>query len=442
MEKQKTTRAPFGLGIAQGVMLAILAFGECGNLIANLLQRSNGADLLTAAEIALWVAEIALIVVFSVTFIVLGVKAQRKMGAAVAMTALGAVIVCGMLVLQMVSFFQMASFLTEAYSGSDSIAALFLVVPLSCYLSGGLGLTGGAIGVAAHRKQRRELAAANEEAPADEEIPAPDVERDMAALNGEAPTGTEERQGKEKSFDYPSPEWFARRGAPLSEIPMEKRAIKQLSFEEKTVVAWATFAVLKKKMIFASCVLPGALLAIGISCFFGWMAPVCLAAVTLFGGGFLLGTTGKLYDGFDLVRGASLLRLPLLYRIWFSAIGTICSILAYFSSVFYLLLNMVRREKWSNMPRVAMPKNCGFDELIGLYSEFERRSSFERGLDQSMAYTQRENYEDKKKNLKILKKEVESSELSWSAKQTLLQEIESTNKKNDEVFERDIKPRL
>lgn len=241
----------------------------------------------------------------------------------------------------------------------------------------------------------------------------------------------------------PAAKWFSEEKIPLKEIPIEKKVLKSLSEDEKTVVSIATFTVLKKRALFASIVLCAALVAIAIGFTKDPITLVIIMAAVMFGGGFLLGKTARLIDGFAIVRGAQRLGLNLFFRLWFSFLTVVLSVLCFFVSFFYIMFDMVRRNKMTSLPRIVMPQKSGFDMILDYYSAYEAENSFENALDEHYAHLEKQEYERKQRELDDIRSNAEHDEdLGVAAKLKVAAEVERTKKKNDETYKNEIEPRL
>ena len=96
----------------------------------------------------------------------------------------------------------------------------------------------------------------------------------------------------------------------------------------------------------------------------------------------------------------------------------------------------------TSMPRVAMPKNCEFDEMISAYSAYEQSASMSQAWDEHVAHLEKDNYERKTRELDELKTQVNNGEISTSDKTDLIGRIDSKQKELDEDYEKNTKPRL
>ena len=245
---------------------------------------------------------------------------------------------------------------------------------------------------------------------------------------------------------YPSKAWFSANGVPVKEIPVDKRTLKRLSDEQKYVVALATFAIVKIKAIFIIVAFIASLI-IGFTASASAGDPMGYAitiALLMVVGGFIVIKPAKLIDGFTIVNGTfkDRIGLPFYWDMIFAVASIIGSFWSLFATFILILFDMTRREKMLSMPRVGVPQNIGFDDLIDVYSAYERACSIEDAFNQSAAAAAKRNYDAKQSELDSIKAQASASNLSASDKQEIINAADSVKQHNEEVYNNNIKPNL
>ena len=260
---------------------------------------------------------------------------------------------------------------------------------------------------------------------------------------------TREKRPKGQRFGgkwYPSKSWFSTNGVPIKEIPIEKRTLKRLSDEQKYVFALATFAIVKIKalfIIFAFIVS----LVIGFSASASAGEPMGFAitiALLMIVGGFIVIKPAKLIDGFTIVNGTfkDRIDLPFYWDLIFYVAWLIGSVWSLFATFILTLFDMTRREKMLSLPRVGVPQNIGFDDMIDVYAAYERACSVDDAFNQFSANAAKRDYDRKQSELDSIKTQTSASGLSASDKQAIINAADSVKKHNEEVYNDNIKPNL
>lgn len=245
---------------------------------------------------------------------------------------------------------------------------------------------------------------------------------------------------------YPSKGWFSANGVPVKEIPVDKRTLKSMSDEQKYVVALASFAIVKAKAIFIILTFIIALI-IGFSASSAAGDPmgyVFTIIILLFVGGFLVMKPAKLIDGFTIVNGSfkDRIGLPFYWDLIFALASLIATVWSFFPNFVLILFDMTRREKMLSMPRVGVPQNIGFDDMIYVYSAYERACSIDDAFNQATAAAAKRSYDRKQSDIESYKTQVGASSLSASDKQTLINAADRVKQHNEDVYNNDIKPNL
>lgn len=247
---------------------------------------------------------------------------------------------------------------------------------------------------------------------------------------------------------YPSKGWFAENGIPVKEIPVDKRTLKSMSDEQKYVIALSTFSILKIKAIFIIVTFI-VCLTVGFTVsatadgdgFWGYVFTVL---IMLFGVGFIVTKPARLIDGFTIVNGTfkDRIGLPWYWDLVFAAASVIGSIWSFFPSVIFILFDMTRREKMMSLPRVGVPQNIGMDDMIDVYSAYERACSIDDAFRQSAATSAKREYDRKQNELDSLKTSVSNSGLSAYDKQAVIEEADRIKRENEKIYNDKIKPEL
>lgn len=247
---------------------------------------------------------------------------------------------------------------------------------------------------------------------------------------------------------YPSKGWFAENGIPVKEIPVDKRTLKSMSDEQKYVVALSTFSILKIKAIFIIVTFI-VCLTVGFTVsatadgdgFWGYVFTVL---IMLFGVGFIVTKPARLIDGFTIVNGTfkDRIGLPWYWDLVFAVASFIGGIWSFFPSVIFILFDMTRREKMMSLPRVGVPQNIGMDDMIDVYSAYERACSIDDAFRQSAAASAKRDYDRKQSELDSFKTSVSNSGLSAYDKQAVIEEADRVKRENEKIYNDKIKPEL
>ncbi len=268
--------------------------------------------------------------------------------------------------------------------------------------------------------------------------------------------GTEEERRGRQAFSerkqarvLPDLGWFEGCGMPVKEVPIDKKTLKQFDDYEKKVIAIASYPLVMRSMIIIPLLFVIGLLAILVSWFAGGekdggMYALIALAVVFLGGSFLVQKWVKRMEGFEILEGRKLILMPIGFRILYRIAYPLGLIWGFFSNFIYnYILNMERRGKMTGMPRVGMPQNCGFDEFIEVYSQYEAECSMSDAWDQSMAHTEKIRMEDIRKEAKAAKKEVASSdEYSYDEKERLTRDYNKIIENSEKIEKEKIDPRL
>lgn len=159
--------------------------------------------------------------------------------------------------------------------------------------------------------------------------------------------------------------------------------------------------------------------------------------VVLFGGGFVLGKIGRLIDGFMFLKGPQRIGVGILWQLLILPLQFILTIMGVFSSLIYLAVDSIRKEKAASLPRVALPSGCGYDDILDYYTEYEKEV---RELDEMKLNAKQEEYRKKQQGLDDLKHAVDTSDLGMQDKAQLDAEIGKVKDKNKENYEKAFGP--
>ncbi len=237
-----------------------------------------------------------------------------------------------------------------------------------------------------------------------------------------------ERKKREK---LPSEKWFAENGMPLKEIPIAKSTLRSFSAEEKAAFSLTTYAVLKKKLLIA---IAEMLIAVGVIIFLFLKEPVTGAFATLailFCGGFVVGKTGQLLEGFMMMKGPGRLGLNPFIQFLFELLRFIFTIFSVFASLMYAAFDMVHKEKAASLPRIAMPQGFGYDAILDYYSTYEAAV---KGLDEGKLNAEKADYRKKQQALDDIQHAVDTSGLGMQDKAQLGAAIHERKEKNEQTY--------
>ena len=273
------------------------------------------------------------------------------------------------------------------------------------------------------------------------------IERAALGDNYEETTTNTSRPKKSKSNSqqFPDVAWFESQGMPLKDIPIDKKVLKEsLTDDEKYILSVASFALARRKAIIMLIIIGSVLVISGLMArFMGAYAIIIGVFVLLFGGGFVTYKTTKLIEGMELLNANRRIGIPSKWRFLFGMLSLVGGILSFYMTFIYMILQSSRRETMTNMPRVAMPQNYEFDDIIEMYSEYEQSASMSQAWDEHMAHLEQDTYNRQTRELDELKNEVENnSDLSFTQKRELTQKIDDAQSELDEDYDKHTKPRL
>ena len=243
----------------------------------------------------------------------------------------------------------------------------------------------------------------------------------------------------------PDAAWFEAQGMPLKEIPIDKKQLKHgFSDDEKYILSVASFAIAKKKALIMLGIVVALLIVALVGVIIDDLTTILIGVVGLMlAGGFLTYKTTRLLEGMSILQASKRISIPIGWSILFGILNVVGNILSFYMFAIYILFDMSKREAMTSMPRVAMPQNCEFDEMISVYSAYEQSASMSQAWDEHVAHLEKDNYERKTRELGELKSDVKrSDELTSSEKSVLTSKIESEQQKLDEDYEKNTKPRL
>ena len=264
----------------------------------------------------------------------------------------------------------------------------------------------------------------------------------VTQVTGNTASAKRDKNGKVK---FPDQAWFAAQGMPLKEIPIDKKQLKNgFTEDEKLILSVASFAVAKKKALIMLGLVVGLLIVLLVGLIIDDLTTIIIGiAALLFGGGFLTYKTTRLLEGMSLLKASSRIGIPGGWSFLFAVLTLVGNVLSFYMFAIHTLFDMSKRDAMTSMPRVAMPQNLEFDDIISVYSAYEQSASVSQAWDEHMAHVEKESYEYKKRELNDLKSEVKGNDtLSATEKADLTSEIESTQKRLDDDFEKNTKPRL
>ena len=299
------------------------------------------------------------------------------------------------------------------------------------------------VGVITHRKKKVWLKRK------DQPLQPQDVAATASASEGQQTAARETSSGasrdKNGKAKLPNSAWFAAQGMPLKEIPIDKKQLKKgFSDEEKYILSVASFAIAKKKALIMLGIIVTLLVVLLVGLIIDDLSTIIIAIVALlFGGGFLTYKTTRLLEGMSILNASKRIGIPLGWSFLFGILQLVGNLLSFYMFEIYILFDMSKREAMTSMPRVAMPQNYEFDDIISVYSAYEQSASMSQAWDEHVAHLEKDNYERKTRELNDLKSEVKSSdELTSSEKSDLLGKIESKQQKLDDDYEKNTKSRL
>ena len=249
---------------------------------------------------------------------------------------------------------------------------------------------------------------------------------------------------KVKGKNIPKIGWWAQNGYSLTQIPLEESKICEFDTPIKGISALATWSLIKSRVPIILIKLVAVLACIIYGIVAGGESAIAIY-IGFIGGMFLFIKDAQLIRGFETLNNVEdFVYFPWwfiiikLYIIYASLIAT--GIVSLFLS---LLLKMEKRSKLMMMPRIVMPNGVGYDSVIETALEYENSASWLQSMDESLAFSQKEAYENKINELNKLKRELhDTTVLDFSEKENLEREINKKEEKLNEDYEKNIKPRL
>ena len=305
------------------------------------------------------------------------------------------------------------------------------------------------VSVITHRKRKAWIA--QKQAPQSQEVEgvAATGVQSLAQPEGEQTAQGESSSGasldKNGKVKLPNSAWFEAQGMPLKEIPIDKKQLKKgFSEDEKLILSVASFAIAKKKALIMLGIVVALLIVLLVGLIIDDLSTIIIGVVALlFGGGFLTYKTTRLLEGMSILKASKRIGIPFGWSILFSILELVGNLLSFYMFAIYIIFDMSKREAMTSMPRVAMPQNFEFDDIISVYSAYEQSASMSQAWDEHVAHLEKENYERKTRELNDLKGEVKKNDdLTFAEKSDLTSKIESKQKKLDDDYEKNTKPRL
>ncbi len=175
----------------------------------------------------------------------------------------------------------------------------------------------------------------------------------------------------------PKASWWKAHNMPLKQIPMDRKELKNLSDDDKTIAAMATWPSIIKILIGAAIVY--VLFAVFYFAFsfssdasFGSSLQnlIILIVVALF----LAPKPTALLDGFETIKGYERLGINTLIALLIMLFTIPMRLVGIFANMILSLINRVSQSSMLGMPRICLPQNCDYDSLIGYYSEYEKQA--------------------------------------------------------------------
>lgn len=219
----------------------------------------------------------------------------------------------------------------------------------------------------------------------------------------------------------PKLSWYNTNGIPIEQIPIDKQILKkELSEEEKTIASVTTYPILIRNCfivlgLFIALCITAAISFAGIG---GIEGAIIFLAVFLIGS-FIIQRFSGIIDGFEIIGGTWRIKMPIGYHILYRLVAPITMI---WSMISILILQMFGKNEKTRMlllPRIAIPKNCGLDDIIYIYKKYEAEA------DKMDALTMQAEKNAKKKEALAQK----SKDAMTKAK-LLKAELEKQNKEN------------
>ncbi len=162
----------------------------------------------------------------------------------------------------------------------------------------------------------------------------------------------------------------------LKEIPVEKKVLKSFSYNDKTLIALSTYPTFKRNIF----LILGMVTALAAIILFGGLIVkniefLIVAMIIFVAGSFVTQKLFGVLDGFEILGGTRLIKMPVIIHILYRIAYPLGGLWGMISQMIFMLLDSFRRQKMLGLPRVVMPQNCGFDEFIEYYSEYEASCS-------------------------------------------------------------------
>ena len=244
--------------------------------------------------------------------------------------------------------------------------------------------------------------------------------------------------------------WWRDQGLPIAEIPVLKRDIKQLEPDEKVVAAAATFPLLIKALIKAAVVfliiLAGIVAVLimnsmdsaasgtnsGLDSMLLYILIIC--GCCLFG--IVIGArTAALIQGFDLVNSGNKLGLPMWFRLIKYFVSAPTMLLGELGCLFLQIIGRMSQSKMLGLPRIGLPRNGSFDDLIDYYSVYERHAIIKAKAESFVHYNLpqlNDEITEVKETIKAIEKD---DNRAFSERQIELNEWKELLKKAEELKE-------
>ncbi len=172
----------------------------------------------------------------------------------------------------------------------------------------------------------------------------------------------------------PKLSWYAQNGYHIEQIPVHKKILKnELSEEEKTLVAVTTYPIVVRNSFIALALVVVLAVAAAI-CFAGMMSGIegAIAFMAIFiVGSFVINRFGGIFDGFDIIGGTRRIKMPIGYHILYRLTAPIAMLWGALSGFILSMFGKNEKFKMLLLPRIAMPKGCGLDDIIYVYKKYE-----------------------------------------------------------------------
>lgn len=448
----KTEKMPGGIvcGIVFAVLLACIA---AGTLIAGIIltlifsmQEHTASEM--GVSIGLLVSGIVTLILTVVDCVITDRKRKAwralhpldKRTRRIRGRIIAGYVFCGFFALAVAGFLPTTIELVDSY-GFDEMSILFcglMVVFLALSIFSGVMATRQRKALNRSQQLSQSQGVDSVATAAQAENIAQQNEPNVATNSG----GASLEKGKTK---FPDKAWFEQQGMPLQEIPIDKKQLKNdFSDDEKYILSVASFAVAKKRALIMLGIVVGLLIVLLVGVIIDDLSTIIIGiAALLLGGGFLTYKTTRLLEGMSILKASSRIGIPAGWSFLFAVLTLVGNVLSFYMFAIHTLLDMSKRDAMTSMPRVAMPQNCEFDDMIAVYSAYEQSASVSQAWDEHVAHLEKESYEIKTRELQDLKTDVKKSdELTSTEKADLTSKIDSTQKELDEDYKKNTKPRL